>query len=101
MSRTATPAFRLLVLGALAAGLVACDRQQGSPQAQGRAEQAGARIDQVIDRAGEELNKLADKTGEQMQTFGRRLEQEAEQAQRERDQQQATGPGGAQTSGGN
>lgn len=101
MTRPATPMLRLLAAGVLLAGLGACEQQEADPDAQGPAERAGAQLDQALTRAGDELNKMAEKTGEQLQVFGRRLQDEAQEAQREREAQQAAAneEGVAATSG--
>lgn len=81
-------AARLLLAGALAAGLAACERQERSAEETGPAERAGEQLDQALTRAGDELNKVAEKTGKNLQELGRRLQDEAREARQARAQRQ-------------
>lgn len=98
-------AARLLLVGALAATLAACERQERSAHEKGPAERTGEQIDQALTRAGDELNKVAEKTGKNLQELGRRLQSEAREAQQAREQRQqqenqaASGERGERSSG--
>lgn len=71
---------RLIALGILMTGLVACDKQDAA-EGKGPAEQAGQQIDQAASRAGEELNKAADKAGQGLQALGQKIQNESKEAQ--------------------
>ncbi|GAB3553455.1 hypothetical protein GCM10027343_40230 [Noviherbaspirillum agri] len=73
-------AARFIALGALIAGLAACEKQDAT-EGKGPAEQAGRQIDQAASRAGEELNKAAEKAGQGLQELGQKMQDESKEAQ--------------------
>jgi len=57
----------------LAAGLSACDQQQGP------AEQTGEKIDEALENASEQLQESADAAGEKIEEAGDRLREKTDQ----------------------
>lgn len=71
----------LIAMGVLAASLGACQKNEAVTENEGPAEKAGQQLDQAAARASEELNKVAEKAGKGLQEIGRKLQNEAQDAQ--------------------
>lgn len=71
----------LLAIGILTASLTACEKKEVVTEEKGPAEKAGQQLDQAASRAREEINKFADKAGKGLQEMGRKIQDEAQQAQ--------------------
>jgi 16S rRNA G527 N7-methylase RsmG len=63
--------------------LTACEKREAAENGAGPAERAGQQLDQATARAGEELNKAAEKAGQGLQQLGKKLQNEAKEAQDE------------------
>lgn len=82
MFTTRRPVASFIMLGMLIAALSACEKKETAADGKGPAERTGQQIDQATVRAGEELNKAAENTGKGLQEMGKKLQNEAEEAQK-------------------
>ncbi|HVL74923.1 MAG TPA: hypothetical protein VM406_02820 [Noviherbaspirillum sp.] len=89
MDRPKAAIARIVLAGLLVVAGAGCEREDRTAGEPGPAERAGERLDHAFSRAGEELNKMAERTGKHMEDFGRRLQNEAQQARREKEARRA------------
>lgn len=71
----------------LAVALAACQKKEENA-ASGPAEQAGAQLDNAMNKATEQLNQAGEKAGQMLQEVGKSLENKAQEAQQPQEPQQ-------------
>lgn len=82
MSTLSKSTATLMAIAILIGALSGCQKKEAASGEKGPAEQAGQKLDQAATRAGEEINKAAEKAGQGLQALGQKIQNEAEQAQK-------------------
>lgn len=82
MSELRKALLSAISVGALAMGLMACEKKEIASEGKGPAERAGQQIDQATARASQELKKITEKAGQSLQRAGQKLEDQAQEAQK-------------------
>ena len=74
--RTIKKKLLILVIAALMVAPAGCKRNEDG---EGSAEQAGRKIDNVLEKAGQETGKLMERVGESMQKAGENMQDSSKQ----------------------
>ena len=66
-----------LLISVLLIALPGCQKQEGSAEKAGPAEQAGKKIDKAVEKAGQQVDKAVEKAGQQIEKAGEAIQDAA------------------------